>query len=87
MGGALTALESSAMRAADVRSEIRWLRHGVDVMNEITDDVLDIRALSLGKLKLSCVRVNLRALLEGCVLDQCPPPRIGLPVIVCRGSC
>ena len=73
-------LESGAMSEADMRREMKWLRHGVNVMSEITNDVLDIRALSSGKLRLRSVLTNLRELLERCAqrrvnCDVCDVPR------------
>ena len=67
MVGALTILESGDIDAADTRRELTSLRHGVDVMCAITNDFLDVQALSAGRLKLSLVWTNLRELLEGCV--------------------
>jgi signal transduction histidine kinase len=67
MVGALTILEFGDIDAADTRRELTSLRHGVDVMCAITNDFLDVQALSAGRLKLSLVCTNLRELLEGCV--------------------
>ena len=65
MSGALTAIESGGMSESEVRKEMKWMRHGMNVMSEITDDVLDIRALSSGKLKLRRAWTNLHELLDG----------------------
>ena len=63
MTGALTVMESGEVGAAEERQLVSALRHGVDVMCAITNDFLDIHALSVGRLKLSLAWTLVRELL------------------------
>jgi signal transduction histidine kinase len=63
--GAVSVLESGDVDADEAHYQVQSLRHGVDVMTAITNDFLDIHALSVGKLKLREAWTNLRELLQG----------------------
>jgi signal transduction histidine kinase len=64
MMGAVSMLESGDAPPDEARWQVQALRHGVDVMHELTSDFLDIHALSAGKLKLAEGWTDIRALLS-----------------------
>lgn len=93
MFGALTVLEAGDAGEEAVQWHIRSLRHGVDVMCEITDAVIDIHALSVGRMKLSEGWTSVRELLEGCAplifvwLGRHNGSRLAVRTRVCMRKC
>ena len=67
MTGALTVLESGDACAEEQARLLGALRHGTEVMCDITNDFLDINALRLGLLRLNKTWTHVRELLDGCV--------------------
>jgi hypothetical protein len=69
MGGALAALGDPVdCTLAELRREIGALRHGVDVMREITRAFLDIHALRAGRVRLHEAWTNVREMLDRSVV-------------------
>jgi hypothetical protein len=80
MMGAVTVLESGGVDEEELVWQVKALRNGVDIMFGITRDVLDLFALSLGKLRLSESWVNVRELLARCA-------RVRARAYVCARVC
>ena len=66
MHGAVLQLASGALDAAAVALEATSLAHGIDVMVQITNDMLDAEALRLGRLRIRPAPTDIRTVLAAC---------------------
>jgi two-component system sensor histidine kinase EvgS len=66
MYGAITQLAGGTLDPAAAAVELATLSHGVSVMIDITNDMLDAEALRLGRLKVTPAPIDVRSVLTGC---------------------
>jgi CheY-like chemotaxis protein len=67
MHGAIQQLVSGELDPAAAREEVASLAHGLRVMVDITNDLLDMEALRAGRLRVRPAPTELRAVLAACV--------------------
>jgi hypothetical protein len=66
MHGAVLQLASCTLDAAAAAVEAASLAHGIDVMIQITNDMLDAEALRLGRLRIRPAPTDIRTVLAAC---------------------
>jgi hypothetical protein len=76
MFGAITQLQGGGLDAV----ELATLAHGIVVMTGITNDLLDVEALRLGRLKLTPAPMNVRLVLDACTKTSDREIRVALDV-------